>query len=235
MKIHWFQHVSFEGLGNIEKWGLDRGHSFSVTRFFQNDALPLADEFDWLIVMGGPMGVYDEADYPWLVEEKRFIERAIKTGKPLLGICLGAQLVASALGARVFPNAQKEIGWFPINLTEEGEVSPFFDLNPSRFTVFHWHGDTFDLPPGATLLAESEACKHQAFIYGDRVLGLQFHLESTPQTVDALIQHGSRDLKASTFVQPPERLSGRAVDYERIQSGLHQILNFFENLHSVAV
>ena len=159
MRIHYLQHVRFEGLGCIETWAQSEKHSLTGTHFFQNDPLPELGNLDWLIVMGGPMGVADEQKYPWLTTEKRFIEKAIRDGKTVLGICLGAQLIADVLGARVYSIQHKEIGWFPIELTDEGQRSSLLGFIPDQFDVFHWHGDTFDLPDGATHLARSEACQ----------------------------------------------------------------------------
>lgn len=145
MNIHYLQHVPFEDLGMIADWIDENGYHSRVSRLYQGEALPNVNDIDWLIVMGGPMGVYDEDQYPWLVDEKRCIERAIAKGRVVLGICLGAQLIANVLGARVYPHTRKEIGWFPITLTREGAQSPLFTELPSPFEVFHWHGDTFDL------------------------------------------------------------------------------------------
>src|SRR5690606_32591469 len=114
---------------------------------------------------------------PWMKEEKKLIEKAILKGKRVIGICLGAQLIADVLGARVFPNKEKEIGWFPIELTEEGQKSPFFAGFNKTETVFHWHGDTFEIPKGAEHIASSKVCENQAFLFDHKVLGLQFHLE----------------------------------------------------------
>jgi GMP synthase (glutamine-hydrolysing) len=201
MRLHYFQHVPFEGLGNIEKWAQSRGWEISATRFYQNDPLPDIHGFDWLVVMGGPMGVMDEAEFPWLAQEKQLIAQAIRQRKVVLGICLGAQLIASASGARVYRNSHKEIGWMPIELTEAGKSHPLFRNLPGRLEVFHWHGDTFDLPKGAVHLASSAACRHQAFAIDERVLGLQFHLESTPQGIDALIAHCGDELIESPYIQ----------------------------------
>ena len=158
--------------------------------------LPAARDVDFVIVMGSPMSVNDETKHPWLVDEKRFIRDCIQTGKPVLGVCLGAQLIASAMGAKVYPNPAKEIGWFPVYAASaENE----FGL-PSSMDVFHWHGETFDLPHGARLLARSEACENQAFQFGNRVLGLQFHLETTPEAARQLVEHCRGELLPSKYV-----------------------------------
>ena len=201
MKIHVLLHVPFEGPANILKWAALKGHSVTATPFFEPQwSLPSTDNVDLLIIMGGPMGVYDEAEYPWLIKEKAFIRDCIDAGRAVFGICLGAQLAAEVLGAKVYPNGQKEIGWFPLEKTSIPHPV-LFDMAPDQM-VFHWHGDTFDLPKGALLLASSEACKHQAFIWNEQVLGFQFHMEMSGEHIDLLIQNCFQDLKDKTpFVQ----------------------------------
>ena len=224
MRIHYFQHVSFEGLGCIETWARKEKHQLTGTRFYQNDPLPELENLDWLVVMGGPMGVADEQKYPWLTPEKRCIERAIHAGKTVLGVCLGAQLVADVLGARVYPNRHKEIGWFPIELTEEGRRSSLLGFLPVKFDVFHWHGDTFDLPAGAVHLARSEACEHQAFVYTERVVGLQFHLELTPPNVSELIPNCADELVESKYIQSPSQMLSRTSDFQQTNQAMNEIL-----------
>lgn len=192
MQVHVFQHVPFEGLGSIATLLEQRQAGVGFTRFYEPAArLPALAEVDCLIVLGGPMSVNDEEELPWLRQEKRFISEAIADGKAVLGICLGAQLIASALGARVYPGPEKEIGWFPI-LAEPVGVGTF--AFPASVQVFHWHGETFDLPAGAVRLAASAACRNQAFQLGDRVLGLQFHLETTPESAAAILTHCADEL-----------------------------------------
>ncbi|RMF88008.1 MAG: type 1 glutamine amidotransferase [Nitrospinota bacterium] len=206
MRIHYLQHVPFEGPAAIEDWAAARGHTLSATRFFQGDPLPDLAAFDGLVILGGPMGVYDQEAYPWLTTEKRFLGEAIAAGKPMVGICLGAQLLAAVLGARVYRNPYKEIGWFPITLTPAARQLSVFSSLPERFPVFHWHGDTFDLPEGALHLAWSAGCKNQAFLYAARVLGLQFHLEATEESVQQLIAHGRNELLPDRYVQRAEEM-----------------------------
>jgi len=206
MHIHYLQHVPFEGLGRIEQWIKTRWYHLTATGLYRDEILPEVDGIDWLIVMGGPMGVNDEDEFPWLVHEKLTIERAIRQGKIVIGICLGAQLIADVLGARVYPNRFKEIGWFPIELTEAGQQSPLFGFLPKRLNVFHWHGDTFDLPADAVQIARSEACEHQAFVYDERVIGLQFHMESTPEGIDGLVRNCSEELVDGLYIQTPSQL-----------------------------
>lgn len=199
-RIHYLMHVSFENPGYIEQWAKQRNFIQSYTRFYAGDPIPDITGIDWLIVMGGPMGVYDSTEYPWLENEKTFIRQCINEDMPVIGICLGAQLIAAALNAAVYPHSSKEIGWFPVHQTDAEKAGIFSDL-PDTFTVLHWHGDTFDLPVGATLLASSNICRNQAFQYGDKVLGLQFHFESTPATLSGMIENCRKELVPSATVQ----------------------------------
>lgn len=193
MNIHWIQHVAFEGLGCIEPWLEEQGHSVSCSRLWAGDALPDLRQVDGLIVMGGPMGIYDDADYEWLADEKDFIGAMIEREKPVLGICLGAQLIADVLDASVDAGYQKEIGLF--------SVSGDGDLFPETFTAFHWHGDTFEIPEGATRLASSAVTPNQAFRYEEHVIGLQFHLETTPESLRALYEFGADELVEAPSIQ----------------------------------
>jgi GMP synthase-like glutamine amidotransferase len=211
MKIHWFQHVPFEGLGAIEGWLRARGHTLAGTRFHAGEAPPVnADGFDWLIIMGGPMNVYQYRDHPWLRAERDLIARAVAAGKRVLGVCLGAQLIADALGGKVYQNDEREIGWFPVRSVPDGDASPF--KFPPEVMVFHWHGDTFSLPPGSRWLAESAGCPHQAFAVGSRVLGLQFHLEMSAADIGRIAEDCGDELTPARYVQAVERILTQAKD-----------------------
>ncbi|MFT3700913.1 MAG: gamma-glutamyl-gamma-aminobutyrate hydrolase family protein [Agriterribacter sp.] len=190
-------------------------------------------DFDWLVVMGGPMGVYDHDQYPWLKDEIFFLQQCIKAGKPIIGICLGAQLIASALGAPVYPNKEKEIGWFPVNLTDAGKRSPLFAGLPSSLTVLHWHGDTFDLPKDAILLAENAVCKNQAFVVGEKVLGLQFHFETTENTLPLMIENCGDELQTGPYVQTAEMLRKGFSHIRNNNQWLDTILNNFLRFNKV--
>lgn len=179
MRVHWLQHAEHEELGCIGPWLAQRQCRVRGTRLHDGEALPSPDEFDWLIVLGGPMNIYEHGRYPWLIQEKKLIRDACVMDKHVLGICLGAQLLADVLGGRVTPNDRHEIGWFDVRLTEEGSKNRFLAGLPARFEAFHWHVDTFAIPQGATNLLESDACVNQAFAPSPRRLGLQFHLEVT--------------------------------------------------------
>ncbi len=232
MRIHYLQHVHFEDPANIFKWADSNDISINGTKLYKNENLPNLDSFDTLVVMGGPMGVYDEDVYPFLKDEKKFIEKAIKNEKKVLGICLGAQLIADVLGSKVYKNEEKEIGWFPVFLTEEAENSMTFKTLPKKFVAFHWHGDTFDIPNGAKHLAYSEACKNQAFEYNNgKVVGLQFHLETTYDSAKNLIQNSEEELKEKgIFIQSKEEMlkdKKRFTDIEKI------LFNFLDNFNKV--
>jgi GMP synthase-like glutamine amidotransferase len=230
MKVQVLQHVPFEGLGSIHAWLSERGAFVRYTRFYQSPVLPDLRSVDLVIAMGGPMSVNDELEYPWLKKEKTFIHEAIRFGLPVLGVCLGAQIIASALGARVFANAHKEIGWFPIQAVSTNSDAFRF---PRQATVFHWHGETFDLPHGAVHLAKSAGCDNQAFQIGTNVVGLQFHLEATPETADQIIQHCRSELADGEYIQTERAL--RAVPdaaYREINSLMHEVLSYITGLHS---
>jgi GMP synthase-like glutamine amidotransferase len=175
--------------------------------------------------MGGPMSVHDERAYPWLRQEKRFIESAIGAGKVVLGICLGAQLIAETLGAKVYANRLQEIGWFPVRRTTQAAATRLGAVLPEQFEAFHWHGETFELPAGAIHLARSEACAHQAFIYRERVLALQFHLETTRAGVEQLSQHCASDIVAGPFVQPAATMLADAGRFAGINQLMSRLLD----------
>lgn len=219
MRVHYLQHVSFEGPGAVDTWSRRTGLAVTWTRFHEAWELPDLRGLDLLVILGGPMSVNDGLAHPWLAQERAFIRHAIDAGTRVLGICLGAQLIASALGARVHPNSEKEIGWFPIaGVPSAGNAVYRF---PPSFPAFHWHGETFDLPAGAVPLARSAACSQQAFQVGRRVIGLQFHLEATPESVMDLVDHCAGDLTPSRFVQSREAILGTGDDVFRT---LHAVM-----------
>jgi GMP synthase (glutamine-hydrolysing) len=227
MRIHYLQHVPFEGLASIEQWVIRQGNIISATKFYNGDTLPPVDDLDWVIVMGGPMNIYEDDKYPWLNSEKHFIEAAIEKNKVVIGICLGSQLIADVLGSKVYKGQEKEIGWYPITMTPEAKNSSVFAAIPQSINVFHWHGDTFDLPSDAVRLAYSEACANQAFIYADKVLGLQFHLESTKESVHQIIENCASELVTGKYIQKPEEMLARDDDFKNINSFMSKILDYF--------
>lgn len=224
MKVHVLQHVPFEGIGSMAHWLDLHRADVSYTRFFEDHALPQAKDFDLVIVMGGPMSVNDEKSLPWLRAEKQFIRDAIEQGVSIVGVCLGAQLIASALGARVYSNPQKEIGWFQIEATPS--VTNTFRF-PEKCIVFHWHGETFDLPPGAVRLAKSTICENQAFQIGQHVIGLQFHLETTPDSVQAILDNCSKELISAPCIQTASEIKRVSnTVYAEINGLMVEILSY---------
>ncbi|MEO6994674.1 MAG: type 1 glutamine amidotransferase [Lacunisphaera sp.] len=224
MRVHVFQHVPFEGLAGIEPWLLKAGATITYTRFFESAALPALETSDWLVIMGGPMSVNDETTLPWLCAEKAFIAAAIARGTTILGVCLGAQLIASALGASIVRNREREIGWFSVSRLPGADSHPLGACFPPTAEVFHWHGETFTLPAGAVHLLHSAACENQAFAYGERVLGLQFHLETTFKSAREMIAEGRAELVPAPFVQTEEYLLESPLRYERLRPLLEHVL-----------
>ncbi len=225
MRAHYLQHVPFEGLGSIEPWLVTHDYAITHTPLFESYDLPTQENIDFLIILGGPMSVNDEATYPWLIPEKAFIRAFLTSRKPILGICLGAQLIANVSGAKVYPNPEKEMGWFPIYPAAGTDLScyPF----PENLTAFHWHGETFDLPENANLLASSDACQNQAFQIGKNVIGLQFHLETTPAAARELATHCRNELTPGRYVQTQEQiLSASPLDHETINTEMARLLQY---------
>jgi GMP synthase (glutamine-hydrolysing) len=224
MRLHSFEHVPFEDLAAIGEWAQQNGYDITRTRFYEDDGLPAPSEIDWLVIMGGPMNIYEEERYPWLSREKSFIADVIARGKLVLGVCLGAQLIADVLGGPVSRNQVKEIGWLPVSLTASAGQSALFRNLPSRFTAFHWHGDTFQIPPGAIATASTAGCANQAFAYRDKVVGLQFHLESTPVSVRKLIDHCGDELVPGPYIQTPAEMLEPGRFFLEINKIMHKLL-----------
>jgi GMP synthase-like glutamine amidotransferase len=229
MKIHYLQHEPYEDPGTIFEWAAERRHQVSATMLYKSEPLPSPDSLDMLVVMGGGMSVYEEDKYPWLASEKRFIRQAIDTGKSVFGICLGAQLIAAALGAKVYKNHHREIGWFPVALTPEGIKSDLFKIWPAEFQAFHWHGDTFDVPAGAIKTASSRACANQAFIYGTRTVALQFHVESTARGVERLVKNcGHEIVGGQPYIQSVEEIRNQKQYLPHVRELLFRLLDLMQ-------
>jgi len=229
MRVHYLQHVPFEGLSSMESILLAKGHQLSSTHLYANQALPSLDNIDWLIIMGGPMGIYDERNYPWLQAEKQFIKKAIDKGMIVLGICLGAQLIADVLGANVYKNDYREIGWFNINRLAEANETILSSVIPEQIEVFHWHGDTFDIPDGAKALVSSEVCQNQGFIIDERILALQFHLETTLESASALIENCRSEIDGSRYVQSEDEMLANKQRFSTINQLMFLVLERLES------
>ncbi|WOF16534.1 type 1 glutamine amidotransferase [Methanoplanus sp. FWC-SCC4] len=230
MKIHSLIHLPFEDTGCIRHWAQKKGYSFSETRLYDGQSLPILSDFDLLIVMGGTMNIYEEDKYPWLAEEKSFIMSAIDSEKKVIGICLGAQIIASVLGAKVTKNRKPEVGWFGVEMCCGKEDNALCSLLPERFLAFHWHGDTFEIPCGAEHLFKSPACDNQAFLYDERILGLQFHPEVTGVNVRNLVENCFYDIKEGfDSIQTAPEILG--IDKTGpLNEVMYLILEYFEKL-----
>jgi GMP synthase-like glutamine amidotransferase len=215
LRLQVFQHVAHEGLGSLATVFAAQGATIAYTRLFTGERPPETSTYDVLVVLGGPMNVYEIDLYPWLSSETVAIRAALDAGKPVLGLCLGAQLMSVALGGVVTRNAHREIGWWPVAKIAEGADHPAVAGFPDRFLTFHWHGDTFSIPPGGTALFRSEGCAHQGFAWGPCAVGLQFHPEITAEAIATWIAEakaeGGGDLKPGTYVQTAEDMVRDAV------------------------
>ena len=220
MNIQYLQHAAGEGPGEIANWAAANGHQLSGTHWYRGDAAPDPAAIDFLVILGGGMNINEHRDHPWLVPEKALIAEVISQGKPVLGVCLGSQLIADVMGGKVYQNPEFEIGWFPIRTLESARRHPLFRHFPAEFTALHWHGDTFDLPPGATLLASTGVCPHQAFVCQGNVVGLQFHIEVRPEDVRSFVQGETAPLPVGRYVQSFEQI----LDGDRYIPVVHHLL-----------
>ncbi len=225
LKVHYIQHVAFEPPAGILTFLKEKRIPVSKTLLYKNDKFPDLKKFDILFIMGGPMGVHDENRFSWLKEEKKFIEKAIKMNKTVIGICLGAQLIADVLGARVYRNRYKEIGWFEVEMEKEILKTKIFKGFPEKIVPFHWHGDTFDIPENSIKLGKSEATENQGFIFKNKIIGLQFHLEVTEDSVRKMIENGGNELKKNRYIQTPEQIFSKKENFIH----LSKLLNIFLN------
>lgn len=230
MHIHFIIHEHFEAPGAYEIWGKSRGCSLSYTRVYQGDSLPEElGNTDMLIIMGGPQSpATTREECPWFdaQAEKALISRAIEAGKTVIGVCLGSQLIGEALGAAFCHSPEKEIGTFPVRLTDAGKANPLFEGFGSVLNVGHWHNDMPGLTPQAKVLAYSEGCPRQIVQYSERVYGFQCHMELTPEVVELLIEHSQNDLRRAgefRFVETAEKL--RSHDYREMNQVLFSFLD----------
>lgn len=228
-KIHFLIHVPFEGPAIISDWAEKRGAGITYTRFYEKDPLPRITTVDMLVIMGGPMNVYDFHHYPWMEEEIRWVGSFVESGRPALGICLGAQLIAASLGAEVTPGPHREIGWHELQfLPALGDFRIFRELPPSG-KVFHWHGDTFRIPEGATRIACSKAFPNQGFIYRN-ALAFQFHLEATLSSVRQLADNCRDEMIPGPFVQSEEEFLREVRYYGANQRLMFRFLDYLWGL-----
>ncbi len=211
-KIQILQHVPFESPGFLLMLPDDE-FSISVSHVYKGDTLPDHKSYDLLVILGGPMNVDEHDLYPWLESEKKYIRNVIDAQGKVLGICLGAQLIASALGAKVTKNRCKEIGWFPIRKTASGRSSTLLQNIPDSCPALHWHGDTFDIPQNASHEISSDACRNQLFTYNNRVIGMQFHFEATIKCIDALIDNCRAELVPEMYIQDADTIKQLADEY----------------------
>jgi GMP synthase-like glutamine amidotransferase len=220
MRLHYFQHVPFENPAFLLSWAEKKGYTITKTLLYSGDDPIAAPDYDLLVIMGGPMNIYEYEKYPWLVKEKQAISRAIDGNKFVLGICLGGQLIADVLGGKVTKNPQKEIGWLPLTQAPEiGALSPF-DIFPKEYMAFHWHGDTFAIPPGAMLQSSSAACTNQGFLYKQRVIGFQYHIEATEQSAGALVDNCGDELVASAHIHTADRIRSDTRKFQAAANAL---------------
>ncbi len=226
IRIHYLKHVPFEGLGSIENILVAKGCALTHTCMYQDQSLPSVHDMDALIVMGGPMGVHDEDEFPWLTLEKNFIESVIQRNVPVMGVCLGAQLIADVLGAEVAKNTYEEIGWFPVTRNKQLQDESVQEI-PMQFNAMHWHADTFAIPSGAVNFLVSDGCINQGFVYGDKVLGLQFHLEMLPSNVQAIYQECGRPDKTGPYIQSLEEMLAPTDKFQQVGKVLEKFIETF--------
>lgn len=200
-RVHILKHEPNEWIGSMRPWFEEKGYQLTTCEVYNNETLPQVDDFDWLIIMGGNMSVYQEDEYPWLVPEKQLLREAIAADKKIIGICLGGQMIASALGADVSPGVALEIGWYPLEKTNE--IASWL---PNGFSPLSWHGDRFLPPDGAVSFCQSSITPHQGFCIGNKVWGLQFHLEATDESIPAFYETSGSTLPEGEFVQSYHQL-----------------------------
>lgn len=226
MKIHCIKHEPFEGLASIEDWIRFNKHELSVTYTYMNQVLPATSKFDMLIILGGTASLYTSINDPWLIDEKHFIEKCIRKNKLILGICLGSQIIAEVLGAKVYVAREKEIGWFPVRFNlKEIEYMHFM---PKQLNTFHWHSDTFKLPTGAVRIGSSYCTENQGFIYDKNIIALQFHPEVTQLNLSNLVKgYGLEIEEKGRYIQGLTEIMAKQELIEANTGYIFQLLDYF--------
>ncbi len=230
MKVHIVMHESFEAPAAIELWARRKGCTIRYTKLYEGEAFPTTCDFDFLAVMGGPQSpatTLDECPHFDAQKEIAFIKKAVNEKKILLGVCLGAQMIGEALGARFDHSPNREIGVFPLHLTEDGKKDPFFKSFPDTFDVGHWHGDMPGLTPEAKVLATSDGCPRQIVRYTPTIYGFQCHFEFTPEAIEGMIQNNAHELeqyKGLPYIETAEQL--RTHDFTEINNILYRFLDY---------
>jgi GMP synthase-like glutamine amidotransferase len=230
MNVLIIKHVEIEGPGLIEYCLKQEKIPYRIVNLEAGARLPNIDDLSHIIILGGPMNVYEEDRYPFLKDEDLFIKEAIQRGKTILGICLGAQLIAKALGARVLKAPVKEIGWYDVSLTDEGTKDPLFSPLPKKFFVFQWHEDTFETPKAGKLIVTSSSVPHQAFRYGENAYGFQFHLEVTEEMIHEWMEASEEETGSSELpiFSDAEIITETAIQIENYtKRGIGFLKNFF--------
>ena len=228
MKIHALINYYIADLGTIQEWATNNGHDVTTTHVYENVNFPKVEEFDMLIILGGVAGAYEEDKYPWLIHEKKFIKETIEAGKVVLGICLGAQLIAEVIGGRVYHQGYLEVGWWDVSFTKEVENIPLFKNLPRELPCFQYHQDTFELPDDAINVAKSEACKNQVFVYVDRVVGLQFHPEFTEEKLREIVDVHGHQMREDSYSQLPEDFLNKKENVQKAKTLLFTLLDNLE-------
>lgn len=230
-RIHFLLHVPYETPGCIEEWIRVMGYNYTSTALYADEVLPETENIDWLIIMGGPMSVHDIEEFPWLSDEKSFIKDAINQDKVVIGICLGSQLIAEVLGSKVYNNSFKEIGWFPVTKISKGDDLSLLRGFDKSETVFHWHGDTFDIPEGAVHGFTSEGCNNQCFIYNNKIIGLQFHVEVTESLLENMIINGNDEIIPDKYIQGMDQIREGGCSIKRNNELMLSILNAIDEFN----
>lgn len=228
MKILIVSHADFEKPGCIDDWARNHNHQTQEVRPYKGEQIPNMDDFDFLIVMGGPQSLLPIIKDPYLSNEIELIKQALKKQKRIIGVCLGAQLLGEALGAKAERSPNREIGIYPIELLDDAKHDPVFRQFPKSFDVTHWHSDMPGIPKGAVLLAKSEGCPRQVFRYGDRVYGFQCHFELTQELIKEMVEHCPGDLKTGEYIRTKKELI--EADYSEINKKLYGILDYLASL-----